>query len=80
MGLKMNKQCAAHETAIQLLNTQINGIDGKGGLVEQMNKIEDRVESLHTKLTFGIGFITAIQILIPILYPTIAKAFDFLTK
>ena len=68
--------CEAHGIALAELNIQINGKDGEGGLMQEIKTLKTRVDSLHTKFTFGIGFITAIQFLIPWLYPAIAKALN----
>jgi len=70
-----NRPCIDHGQKLVRLETQINGVDGKGGLTE----LKDRVDSLHTKFTFGIGFLTALQLLLPFIYSNVAKAISYLT-
>jgi hypothetical protein len=59
---------------LEILNTQINGVGGKGGFIDEMMRLRDRVDALHTKLTLGIGFLTALQFLLPFVYPQVVKA------
>lgn len=69
-----------HSEQITKLDTQINGVNGKGGVMEQLDGLNAKVDSLHTKLTFGIGFIAAMQFIFPYIFPKIVMALENLTK
>lgn len=69
-----------HSEQITKLDTQINGVGGKGGVMEQLEEMKGKIDSLHTKLTFGIGFIAAMQFIFPYIFPKIVIALENLTK
>ena len=68
----MGTPCLEHERLIGEMESQLNG---KGGIADRIGQMEQKVDSLHTKLTFGIGFLAALQILVPIVAPHVANAF-----